>query len=35
MVDVRKAGEHERGSVPGAVSLDAYDALNAGEERAL
>jgi hypothetical protein len=35
MVDVRKAGEHERGSVPGAVSLDAYAALNAGEERAL
>ena len=35
VVDVRKAEEHERGSVPGSVSFDAYDALNAGEERAL
>ena len=35
VVDVRKAEEHERGSVPGAVSFDAYDRLNAGEERAM
>ncbi len=31
VVDVRKREEHERGSVPGAVSFDAYDRLNAGE----
>ena len=35
VVDVRKAAEHERGSVPGAVGFDAYDRLNAGEERAM
>jgi rhodanese-related sulfurtransferase len=35
VVDVRKAEEHARGSVPGAVSFDAYDALNAEEERAM
>ncbi len=35
VVDVRKREEHERGSVPGAVSFDAYDGLNAGEERAM
>ena len=35
VVDVRKRVEHERGSVPGAVSFDAYDRLNAGEERAM
>ena len=35
VVDVCKAEEHGRGSVPGSVSFDAYDALNAGEERAL
>ena len=35
VVDVRKREEHERGSVPGAVSFDAYDRLNAGEERAM
>lgn len=35
VVDVRKAEERERGSVPGAVGFDAYDALNAGEERAM
>ncbi len=35
VVDVRKREEHERGSVPGAVSFDAYDALNAGEGRAM
>ncbi len=31
VVDVRRAEEHARDSVPGAVSFDAYDALNAGE----
>lgn len=35
VVDVRKREEHERGSVPGAVSFDAYDRLDAGEERAM
>ena len=35
VVDVRRAEEHARDSVPGAVSFDAYDALNAGEERAM
>ena len=35
VVDVRKAEEHARGSVPGAVSFDAYAALNAGDERAM
>ncbi len=35
VVDVRKAEEHARDSVPGAVSFDAYDALNAGDERAM
>jgi rhodanese-related sulfurtransferase len=35
VVDVRKREEHERESVPGAVNYDAYDRLNAGEERAM
>ena len=35
VVDVRKAEEHARGSVPGAVGFDAYAALNAGDERAM
>ena len=35
VVDVRKREEHERGSVPGAVSFDAYERLSAGEERAM
>ena len=35
VVDVRKAEEHARGSVPGAVSFDAYAALNAGDGRAM
>ena len=35
VVDVRKREEHERGSVPGAVNYDAYDRLNASEERAM
>lgn len=35
VVDVRKAEEHERGSVPGAVSFDTYERLNAGDGRAM
>ena len=35
VVDVRKAEEHARGSVPGAVNFDAYAALNAGDGRAM
>ena len=35
VVDVRRREEHERGSVPGAVSFDAYDGLNAGDGRAM
>ena len=35
MVDVRKAEEHERGSVAGCVGFEGYDALNGGEGRAL
>ena len=35
VVDVRKREEYERRSVPGAVGFDAYDRLNAGDERAV
>ncbi len=35
LVDVRKREEHAQGSIPGSVSFDAYDALKAGEERAM
>jgi rhodanese-related sulfurtransferase len=35
VVDVRRAEERARDSVPGAVSFDAYEALNAEEERAM
>jgi rhodanese-related sulfurtransferase len=35
LVDVRKREEHAQGSMPGSVSFDAYDALKAGEERAM
>ena len=35
VVDVRKREEHAQGSMPGSVSFDAYDALKAGEERAM
>ena len=35
VVDVRKGKEHAEGSIPGSVSFDAYDALNAGDERAM
>jgi rhodanese-related sulfurtransferase len=35
VVDVRKGKEHAEGSIPGSVDFDAYDALNAGDERAM
>ena len=35
VVDVRKREDHARGSIPGSVNFDAYDALNAGDERAM
>jgi len=35
VVDVRKGKEHAEGSIPGSVNFDAYDDLNAGDERAM
>ncbi len=35
VVDVRKGEDHAEWSIPGSVHFDAYDALNAGDERAL
>jgi glyoxylase-like metal-dependent hydrolase (beta-lactamase superfamily II) len=35
VVDVRKGEEHTEWSIPGSVSFDAYDALNAGDGRAM
>ena len=35
IVDVRKGEQHAEGSIPGSVHVDAYDALNAGDERAM
>ena len=35
VVDVRKREDHARESIPGSVNFDAYDALNAGDERAM
>lgn len=35
VVDVRKGEEHAEWSIPGSVSFDAYDALNAGDGRAM
>jgi rhodanese-related sulfurtransferase len=35
VVDVRKAEAHAEGSIPGSVNFDAYDALHAGDERAM
>ncbi len=35
LVDVRKWEQHEAGTIPGSVNFDAYDALKAGEERAM
>jgi rhodanese-related sulfurtransferase len=34
-VDVRKTEQHAAGSIPGSVNFDAYDALHAGDERAM
>jgi len=35
VVDVRKSEDHASGSIPGSVNFDAYDALHAGDERAM
>ena len=35
VVDVRKQEQHAEGSIPGSVNFDAYDALHAGDERAM
>ncbi len=35
VVDVRKPETHAQGSIPGSVNFDAYDALYAGDERAM
>jgi rhodanese-related sulfurtransferase len=34
-VGVRKREEHAQGSIPGSVNFDAYDALKAGDGRAM
>ena len=35
VVDVRKGEDHDEWSIPGSVHYDAYDALNAGDGRAM
>jgi glyoxylase-like metal-dependent hydrolase (beta-lactamase superfamily II)/rhodanese-related sulfurtransferase len=35
VVDVRKGAAHAEWSIPGSVHVDAYDALNSGDERAM
>jgi rhodanese-related sulfurtransferase len=35
VVDVRKREAHAQGSIPGSVNFDSYDALHAGDERAM
>ena len=35
VVDVRKREAYAEGSIPGSVNFDAYDALHAGDERAM
>jgi rhodanese-related sulfurtransferase len=35
VVDVRKRKAYAEGSIPGSVNFDAYDALYAGDERAM
>ncbi len=35
VVDVRKGEDHAQDSIPGSVNFDAYDALHAGDERAM
>ena len=35
LVDVRRREQHESGTIPGSVNFDAYEALHAGDERAM
>ena len=35
LVDVRRREAYAEGSIPGSVNFDAYDALHAGDERAM
>jgi rhodanese-related sulfurtransferase len=35
VVDVRRSEAHTEGAIPGSVNFDAYDALHAGDERAM
>jgi rhodanese-related sulfurtransferase len=35
VVDVRKGEDHAQDSIPGSVNFDAYEALHAGDERAM
>ena len=35
LVDVRRREQHAEDSIPGSVNYDAYDALHAGDERAM
>ena len=35
VVDVRNRKQHAEGSIPGSLNFDAYDALHAGDERAM
>jgi rhodanese-related sulfurtransferase len=35
VVDVRKGEDYTEWSIPGSVHVDAYDALNSGDERAM
>ena len=35
LVDVRRREQHAEGSIPGSVNFDAYEALHAGDERAM
>ena len=35
VVDVRKSEDHASGSIPGSANFDAYDALHAGDGRAM
>ena len=35
VVDVRKRKDHAEESIPGSVNFDTYDALHAGDERAM
>ena len=35
VVDVRKEEAHAEGAIPGSINFDAYDALHAGDGRAM